>query len=80
MSYIEIKIIKGMKYRYERTSYRVGKKVRHKSKYLGPIGPVNKRRKINAGRKPKLRVRDLTEGEKEFIWQNLKNSKSFIKD
>ena len=80
MSYIEIKIIKGMKYRYERTSYRVGKAVKHKSKYLGPIEPVNKRRKTNAGRKPKLRVRDLTEGEKEFILQNLKNSKSFIKD
>lgn len=80
MSYIEIKTIKGRKYRYERTSYRVGKKVKHKSKYLGPIDPVNKRRKTNAGRKPKLRVRNLSEGEKEFILQNLKNSKSFIKD
>ncbi|MFQ5965968.1 MAG: helix-turn-helix domain-containing protein [Candidatus Scalinduaceae bacterium] len=80
MVYIEIKIIKGRKYRYERTSYRIGKKVKHKSKYLGPVEPVNKRRNPNAGRKPKLRVRELTKEEKEFIQQNLKNSKSFIKD
>lgn len=41
MSYVEIKIIKGREYKYERTSYRVGDIVRHKSKYLGPVEPKN---------------------------------------
>lgn len=45
MSYIEIKIIKGQKYRYERTSYRVGDVVKHTSKYLGPVDPKNKMKK-----------------------------------
>lgn len=81
MSYIEIKTIKHRKYRYERTSYRIGKKVKHKSRYLRPVKPVKiKRKNPNAGRKPKLRVRDLSKEEEEFILQNLKNSKSFIKD
>ena len=80
MSYIEIKTIKHRKYRYERTSYRIGKKVKHKSRYLGTVKSVNKRKNPNAGRKPKLRVRDLSKEEGEFILQNLKNSKSFIKD
>jgi transposase len=80
MAYIEIKTIKGRKYRYERTSYRVGEKVKHKSKYLGPVETVKKRKNPNAGRKPKLRTRKLTKKEKDFVQQNLKNSKSFIKD
>jgi len=45
MSYIEIKTIKGNKYKYERTSYRVGDVVKHKSKYLGPVEPKNKMKK-----------------------------------
>lgn len=44
MSYIEIKIIKGNKYRYERKSYRVGTVVKHTSKYLGPVDPKMKKR------------------------------------
>ena len=44
MSYEEIKIIKGMKYRYLRTSYRIGNIVKHKSKYLGPVNPKNKKK------------------------------------
>jgi transposase len=80
MAYTEIKTIKGRKYRYERTSYRVGKVVKHKSKYLGAVEPVNKRINPNAGRKPKLKIRDLTKEETKFIETNLKNSKSFIKD
>jgi len=80
MTYIEIKTIKGRKYRYERTSYRVGDKVKHQSKYLGPVEPVNQRRNPNAGRKPKLKARELTAEERDFIQKNLKNSKSFIKD
>jgi len=80
MSYMEIKTIKGRKYRYQRTSYRVGKVVKHRSKYIGPLEPVNKRRNPNAGRKPKLRTRELKEEERKFVEKNLKNSKSFIKD
>jgi len=80
MAYIEIKIIKGRKYRYERMSYRIGNAVKHKSKYLGPVEPINKRKNPNAGRKPKLKVRELANKEKDFVQQNLKNSRSFIKD
>ena len=42
MSYIEIKTIKGRKYKYLRTSYRVGSRVTHTSKYMGPVKPKNK--------------------------------------
>lgn len=80
MSYIEIKTIKGRKYRYERTSYRAGKIVKHKSKYLEPVCPVNKRKNPNAGRKPRLKVREFTKEEDQFIRRNIKNSLSFIKD
>ena len=80
MSHIEIHTIKGKEYKYEVTNYRVGKKVKHNWKYLGPIKPVNKRKNPNAGRKPKLKVRELTKEERDFVQQNLKNSKSFVKD
>ena len=80
MAHIEIYTIKGRKYKYEVTNYRVGKKVKHKKKYLGAVEPVSKRRNPNAGRKPKLKVRELTKEEADFIQKNLKNSKSFIKD
>jgi transposase len=80
MTHIEIYTIKERKYKYEVTNYRVGKKVKHRKKYLGPLNPVNKRRNPNAGRKPKLKVRELTKEEKDYVKQNLKNSKSFIKD
>ena len=80
MAYTEVKTIKGRKYRYERTSYRLGNVVKHKSKYLGAVEPINQRRNPNAGRKPKLKVREMTAEEKDFVKQNLKSSKSFIKD
>ncbi len=80
MAYTEIKTIKGRKYQYERTSYRVGGIVKHKSKYLGAVEPINKRRTHNAGRKPKLKVRELSKEEGNVIQQNIKNSKSFVKD
>ena len=80
MVYTEIKIIKGRKYKYERKSIRNGKKVIHISKYLGAVEPINQRRNPNAGRKPKLKVREMTAEEKDFVKQNLKSSKSFIKD
>jgi len=78
--YVEIKIVKGREYKYERKSIRKGNRVIHTSKYLGAVNPVNNRRNPNAGRKPKLKVRGLAFEERDFVSQNLKNSKSFIKD
>ncbi|MBS3081603.1 helix-turn-helix domain-containing protein [Candidatus Pacearchaeota archaeon] len=78
MSYLEIKTIKGRKYRYERTSYRDGNIVKHKSKYLGAVKPLNV--VSNSGRKPILKSRVLTENELNFIAVAIKNSRSFIKD
>jgi len=80
MPHTEIHTIKGRKYKYEVTNYRVGKQVKHKWRYLGAVEPVNKRKNPNAGRKPKLKVRELTSEEENFLKQNLKNSKSFVKD
>jgi len=80
MVHTEIYTINGRKYKYEITNYRVGKKVKHKKKYIGPVDPINKRKNPNAGRKPKLRIGEMTNDEKDFVKQNLKNSKSFIKD
>jgi len=80
MSYIEIKTIKGKKYRYERTSYRTGDGVKHTSKYIGPVEPVNQRKNPHAGRKPRLKIRELTQEEQQYIEQHLKSSKSYIKD
>jgi len=80
MAHIEIYTINGRKYKYEVTNYRIGNKVRHKKKYIGPVEPVYNRNNPNAGRKPKLKVRELTTKERDFIQKNLKNSKSFIKD
>jgi transposase len=37
MSYVTHKIINGKKYAYDVTSYREGKKVKHKNKYLGAV-------------------------------------------
>ena len=80
MPHTEIYLIRGRKYKYEVTNYRVGRKVKHKKKYIGPIEPLNNRRNPNAGRKPKLKVRELTSEENDFVKQNLKSSKSFVKD
>lgn len=80
MSYFEIKIIKGRKYKYERKSIRQGKKVIHTNKYIGPVDPINIRRNPNAGRKPKLFVREFTNEEKEAINKAVKSSNAFTKD
>jgi transposase len=82
MAFEKISIVKGRKYKSLVKGYRdENGKVRHKViKYLGAVEPVNKRRNPNAGRKPKLKVRELTNEEKDFVKQNLKSSKSFVKD
>jgi len=79
MVYTEIKIIKGKKYRYERESYRVGNVVKHTSKYLGVVEPANKKRS-NAGRKPLLKVRELSKEEIFFVKKSLRHSGSYVKD
>jgi transposase len=79
MSYIEIKTIGGRKYRYERVSIRSGSKVKHTSKYLGPVAPAIKKNP-NTGRKPTLKVRVMSSEENEYIARALKSSVSFVKD
>lgn len=82
MVFEKISIVKGRKYKSLVQGYRDKKgKVRHRViKYIGPVKPINKRRNLNAGRKPKLRSKELTKEETNFIEKSLKNSKSFIKD
>ncbi|MFH1642905.1 MAG: helix-turn-helix domain-containing protein [Nanoarchaeota archaeon] len=80
MAHIEIYTINKRKYKYQVTNYRVGSKVRHKKKYIGPVKPVYNYYNPNAGRKPKLKIREMTIKEKVFIQKNIKNSKSFVKD
>ena len=82
MVFEKISIVKGRKYKSLVKGYRdnLGR-VRHKViKYIGAVEPVNKRKNPNAGRKPKLKVREFSVEEKDFVKQNLKSSKSFIKD
>ena len=45
MSHIEIYKIKGRKYKYKVKNYRIGYKVRHKKKYIGPVKPIYKTKK-----------------------------------
>src|SRR3989338_2098273 len=82
MVFEKISIVKGRKYKSLVKGYRdKSGKVKHKViKYLGALEQVNNRRNPNAGRKPKLKVREMTAEEKDFVKQNLKSSKSFIKD
>lgn len=82
MVFEKISIVKGRKYKSLVKGYRdKSGKVRHKViKYIGAVEPINKRKNPNAGRKPKLKVKELTDEEKEFVKQNIKSSKSFVKD
>jgi len=77
----EIYTIKGRKYKYQVTNYRIGDKVRHKKKYLGPVEPVNKKERRNGGgRKPKLYVRELTKEESEILQKRSKSNNAFTHD
>ena len=80
MSHIEIYAIDGRKYKYKVTNYRVGKKVKHKKKYIGPVEPANRKRNERMERKPKLMVRDISNEEKSFVKKSLRHSGSFVKD
>ena len=80
MTHTEIYTIKGRKYRYEITNYRVGKKVKHKKKYLGAVEPVNKRRNPNAGRKPAIFIRTIIEEDIKTLETAKKSSEAFTRD
>jgi transposase len=79
MVYVEIKKVKGRHYKYSRVSYRVGGKIKHKSKYIGPVEPVQKRKK-SPGRRPTLYVRALTEDEISVLQKERKSSDIFRRD
>lgn len=79
MTYNEIKKIKGHLYKYKRTSYRINGQVKHTSKYVGPVEPVQKRKKPK-GRKPSIFVRKLTQDELSKLNKGRHSSKSFEKD
>jgi len=80
MSHTEIYTIDGRKYKYQITNYRVGKKVKHKKKYIGPVEPANRKRNEKGERKPKLLVKELSSEEKSFVKKSLRHSGSFVKD
>ena len=80
MTHTEVYTIKGRKYRYEITNYRVGKKVKHKKKYLGAVEPVNKRRNPNAGRKPAIFIRTITKEDSKALETAKKSSEAFTRD
>ena len=80
MAHTEIYTINGRKYRYEITNYRVGHKVKHKKKYLGAVEPVNKRRNPNAGRKPTIFLRTITEEDTKSLETAKKSSDAFTRD
>lgn len=79
MAYIEYKKIKGKLYKYERRSYRVGDKIKHTSKYLGPVELAGKRKR-GQGRKAEVFVRPLNNEELKELNKAKKSSNSFTKD
>lgn len=81
MSHIEIHTIKGRKYRYEVTNFRVGKSVKHKWEYKGAVDPVNKKRtNPNAGKKPSIFVRTISEEELKKLETAKKSNDAFTRD
>jgi hypothetical protein len=74
----EIYKIKGREYKYQVKNYRVGKKVKHKKKYLGPVNPINNsERKKSSGRRPTIFVRHISGDEKQLLKKAVKSSNSF---
>ena len=80
MSYIEIKMVYGRKYKYLRKAVRDGKKVKHINlKYLGPVDPVYK---IKQKRKPNasVYVRQLEANEIRELTIATKSTEAFKRD
>ena len=82
MVFEKISIVKGRKYKSLVEGYRDERGiVRHRViKYLGAVEPVQKRKRFNVGKKPTLKVRELSQEEKIFIAKSNKHSESFVKD
>jgi transposase len=82
MVFEKISIVKGRKYKSLVRGYRDEKGiVRHEViKYLGAVEPVQKKKKFNVGKKPTLKVRELSQEEKVFVAKSIKHSESFVKD
>ncbi len=80
MAHIEIYKIKGRKYRYEINNYRVGTKVKHKKKYLGPVEPVNNRKNPNAGRKPAIFIKAIKDEEIKLLELAKRSNDAFTRD
>lgn len=83
MVFEKISIVKGRKYKSLVEGYRDERGVvRHRViKYLGAVEPVQKRKKnFNVGKKPTLKVRELSQEEKVFVAKSNKHSESFTKD
>lgn len=79
MSYIEIKTIKGRKYKYLRKTMRDGNNMKHITlKYIGPVDPINKVRKYKTN--ASLYVRHLIEEEKLELNKSVKLNNNFVKD
>ena len=83
MAFEKICIVKGRQYKSLVEGYRDSEgKVKHRFiRYLGPVNPTNKIRKNpNAGRKPALEVKEISQEERNFVVKSLKHSESFVKD
>ncbi len=79
--HIEIYTIKGRKYKYSVSNYRIGTKVRHRKKYLGPVEPINKKqRKKSTGRPPSAFVRKIGEMEKKELENIARSNNAFARE
>lgn len=82
MVFEKISIVKGKKYKSLVRGFRDEEgKVRHKViRYLGPVEPINRKLNKKGGRKAKLKVRELSVAENNFVKKSLRHSESFLKD
>src|SRR3989339_1413891 len=82
MVFEKVSIVKGRKYKSLVEGYRDENGiVRHRViKYLGAVEPVQKKKNFNVGKKPTLKVRELSQEEKIFVEKSIKHSESFVKD
>lgn len=80
MSYIEIKIINGKKYKYLRKAVRTDGKIKKITlKCLGPVNPIYRvriKRKTNAS----IYVRSINKKEEEKLSQALHSNNAFARD
>ena len=83
MTFEKICIVKGRKYKSLVEGYRDSEgKVKHRFiKYLGPVEPINtKRKNPNPRRKPALKIKVMSSEESIIVARALKDNKSFAKD